>query len=94
MNGNMPNKKTVIVSAAMLAVAVVLFSWLGVQLWQLNKLNTLANEAELTMEITEQLAEKKEQEAEQATIETTAPEATAVLETEQPAPTEEVITFR
>ena len=93
MNGNMPNKKTVIVSAAMLAVAVVLFAWLGVQLWQLNKLNTLANEAELRMEIAEQLAEKKEeQEAEQATIETAAPGITP--ETEQPAPTEEVITFR
>lgn len=91
-----PDKRTVIISTAMLAVSVVLFSWLGVQLWQLNKLSRLAGEAELTMQITEQLAEQKEEqqaaELEAAVIETSAPET--MSEAEQPAPTEETITFR
>ena len=91
-----PDKRTVIISTAMLAVSVVLFSWLGVQIWQLNKLSRLAGEAELTMQITEQLAEQKEEqqaaELEAAVIETSAPETTP--EAEQPAPTEETITFR
>lgn len=88
----MPNKKTIVVSSAILAVSVVLFVWVGFQMWQLNKLSTLASEAELTMEITQQLAEKNEQEEqpqEQITLETSAPEAT-----EQPTPTDETITFR
>ena len=95
----MPDKKTIIVSSAILAVSVVLFAWVGFQMWHLNKLSTLASEAELTMEITQQLAEKNEQESssdeqeepseEQITLETSAPEAT-----QQPAPTDETITFR
>lgn len=95
----MPNKKTVIVGSAILAVSVVLFVWVGFQMWQLNKLSTLASEAELTMEITQQLAEKNEQESspdeqeeqpqEQIILETSAPEST-----QQPAPTDETITFR